>query len=205
MAGVVVRTPARKGRHGRLGSAAYRPGRKRSRAGLAGADGDRVRSELGDGALSWAVETGEQIAAAVTEIVPAQGEGAHLHALRRATTSSSLRALLLIAGVEPTEGLVGPETLHVARDFARRGVSLDDLLRGIRLGFSGLAAALLDAADSLVTNDRAAEMKRISLLLFQQIDSFTGRRVGRVSTREGRSRRVCLSRPPRCSATDTRR
>ena len=138
-----------------------------------GADGDRVRSELGDGALSWAVETGEQIATAVTEIVPAQGEGAHLHALRRATTSSSLRALLLIAGVEPTEGLVGPETVHVARDFARRGVSLDDLLRGIRLGFSGLAAALLDAADSLVKSDRAAEMKRISLLLFQQIDSFT--------------------------------
>ena len=138
-----------------------------------GADGDRVRSELGDGALSWAVETGEQIATAVTDLVPAQGEGAHVHALRRATTSSSLRALLLIAGVEPAEGLIGPETVQVARDFARRGVSLDDLLRGIRLGFSGLAAALLDAADSLVENDRAAEMKRISLLLFQQFDSFT--------------------------------
>ena len=139
-----------------------------------GADGDRVRSELGEGALSWAVETGQKIATAVTDLVPAQGEGAHFHALRRATTSASLRALLLIAGIEPTDGLIGSETVEVARDFARRGVSLEDLLRGIRLGFSGLAAELLDAADSLVENDRSTEMKRISLLLFRQIDSFMG-------------------------------
>jgi hypothetical protein len=138
-----------------------------------GIDGDHVRSELGEGALSWAVETGEKIAVEVTGLVPAQGEGAHFNALRRATTSSVLRALLLIEGLETTGGnLIGPETVEVARDFARRGVSLEDLLRGIRHGFSMLAAALLDAADSLVEHDRSSELKRISLLLFGQIDSF---------------------------------
>jgi hypothetical protein len=137
-----------------------------------GADGDRVRSELGEGALSWAVETGEKIALEVTDLVPAQGEGAHFNALRRATTSSVLRALLLIACTETSRNLIGPETVEVARDFARRGVSLEDLLRGIRHGFSMLAAALLDAADSLVERDQSRELKRISLLLFGQIDSF---------------------------------
>ena len=135
-----------------------------------GADGDRVRSELGEGALAWAVETGEKIAVEVTGLVPAQGEGAHFNALRRATTSTALRSLLLIAGTETT--LIGPETVEVARDFARRGVSLEDLLRGIHVGLPILAAALLGAAESLAEHDQSSELKRISLLLFGQIDSF---------------------------------
>lgn len=137
----------------------------------AGVDGDRVRSELGEGALSWAIETGEKLAVAVTDAVPAQGEGGHFNALRRATTSAALRALLLIAGSPNTMDLIGPETVEVARDFARRGVSLEDLLKGVRHGYSILAATLLDAADSSTEVDRSTEVKRVSLLLFAQIDS----------------------------------
>lgn len=135
-----------------------------------GADGDRVRRELGEGALSWALETGERLAREVTDAVPIQGEGAHFMALRRATTSTALRALLLV--VDPKIRLVGPETEEIARDFARRGVSLEDLLRGIRHGYSSLAAILLDAVEQGVADEGGAEMKRVALLLFAQIESF---------------------------------
>ena len=55
------------------------------------------------------------------------------HALRRATTSTTLRALALAAGlVGSGASLSGVEEVEVARDFARPGLELNDLLRSIR-------------------------------------------------------------------------
>ena len=65
------------------------------------------------------------------------------------------------------------EALEGDRDFARRGVSLDQVLRGIRLGHSLMAHGFLEAAAALVEEQlRPAEMKRTSELLFEYIDDF---------------------------------
>ncbi|WP_142046105.1 PucR family transcriptional regulator [Arthrobacter sp. SLBN-100] len=85
-----------------------------------------------------------------------------------------LRTLLLVSGSEPTIDLVGNTITEVARDFARRSITYDDLLHGIRIGYARMAALILDAADELVEPDDRQEVKRISLVLFQQIDQFMG-------------------------------
>ncbi|TQC48321.1 PucR family transcriptional regulator [Rhodococcus sp. WS4] len=139
-------------------------------------DGERIRAVLGDGAVTWAVEVGQDIATAISRKVPALDGVAPSDALRRATTSTALRALTLVAGLGESEtSLASAEVEDIARDFARRGMELNDLLRAIRVGYAVLAAALLDAATRLIPpNESSGELRRISLLLFEVLDDFTG-------------------------------
>nr|WP_308162768.1 helix-turn-helix domain-containing protein [Nocardia alni] len=53
-------------------------------------------------------------------------------------------------------------------------MELNDLLKSIRVGYAVLAAALLDAATDLVTGESSAELRRVSMLLFEELDDFTG-------------------------------
>ncbi|MFC9553395.1 PucR family transcriptional regulator [Rhodococcus sp. NPDC056960] len=140
-------------------------------------DADRIRSSLGDGAVTWAVEVGEDIASTISREMPVLREGAsQLAAVRRATTSTTLRALTLVAGLgEPDASLASAEVEEVAVDFARRGLELNDLLGSIRVGYAVLAAALLDAALRLIPpTESSAELRRVSVLLFEVLDKFTG-------------------------------
>ena len=82
------------------------------------------------------------------------------------TESSTLRSMLLLVSNDPGRIGVTEEALEGDRDFVRRGVSLDQVLRGIQLGHSLMARALLDAAATEVPEPlRALEMKRTSELL----------------------------------------
>jgi DNA-binding PucR family transcriptional regulator len=139
-------------------------------------DAERIRSALGDGAVNWAIEVGERIATKITSEIPPLGEGRpHFNALRRATTSTTMRALALAAGlVGSGASLSSVEEVEIAQDFARRGLELNDLLRAIRVGYAVLAAALLDAATQMAPQaDTSAELRRISVLLFEVLDDFT--------------------------------
>ncbi|MFC9840763.1 PucR family transcriptional regulator [Rhodococcus sp. NPDC127530] len=140
-------------------------------------DAERIRAVLGDGAVTWAVEVGQNIAATISRKVPALGDGvAPPDALRRATTSTALRALTLVAGIGESEtSLASAEVEEIAVDFARQGLELNDLFRAIRVGYAVLAAALLDAATRLVPpSESSVELRRISVLLFEVLDDFTG-------------------------------
>ncbi|KLL96488.1 PucR family transcriptional regulator [Rhodococcus sp. IITR03] len=139
-------------------------------------DAERIRDALGDGAVSWSVEVGQDIAARIAQRIPVLAdEAAAVEAVRRATTSTTLRALMLVAGLgESDTTLASAEVGEIARDFARRGMELDDLLRAIRVGYAVLAAALLDAARLLLPPaESSAELRRISVLLFEVHDDFT--------------------------------
>ncbi|MCX5042379.1 helix-turn-helix domain-containing protein [Aldersonia sp. NBC_00410] len=141
-----------------------------------GPDGGRVRGALGDGAVGWAVEVGNDIAERITADIPQLGEGvSNFNAIRRATTSTVLRALTLVCDLGGQHiSLAGAEVVDIARDFARRGMELDDLLRSIRVGYAVLAAALLDSASALAPRaETTAEVRRISVLLFEELDEFT--------------------------------
>ncbi|MCW3469344.1 helix-turn-helix domain-containing protein [Rhodococcus pyridinivorans] len=139
-------------------------------------EAEEVRAELGDGAVTWAVEVGEDIAIRITQKIPPLADEVNaVVAIRRATTSTVWRALKLVAGLGESEvSLVSAEVEGIARDFARRGMELDDLLRTIRVGYAVLAADFLDAATLLLPPaESSAELRRISVLLFEVLDDFT--------------------------------
>lgn len=140
-----------------------------------GPDAARVRDSFGDSAVGWALEVGEAVAAKISKEIPqlAQG-GSQFGVLRRATTSTTLRALTLVSGVAESEAsLVSTEVVEIAQDFARRGMELNDLLRSIRVGYAVLASALLDAVIASDGGD-TTELRRVAILMFEMIDGFTG-------------------------------
>lgn len=139
-----------------------------------GPDGARIGTCLGSGAIAWAVEVGEEVAVKIGEEIPQLVQGASDFAiLRRATTSTTLRSLALTADVGITDvSLSSAEVVEIAQDFARRGLELDDLLRSIRVGYAVLAGALLDAVITADSDD-TTELRRVSVLMFENMDDFT--------------------------------
>lgn len=147
-----------------------------------GPDGARIREHFGEGAVSWAMDVGDAVAVKmsreVPQIVPAASQFA---VLRRATTSTTLRALLLVSGLsefEPTPAasplrstLISTEAVEIVRDAAHRGLELQDILRLTRVGYAVLATAMLDAI--LDSDSDAGEVRRVSILLFDVVDGFT--------------------------------
>jgi DNA-binding PucR family transcriptional regulator len=140
-----------------------------------GPDGARVRREFGDAAVAWALDVGEAVANKIGKEVPQLAEGAaQFGVLRRATTSTTLRALTLVTGVGEAEAtLVSTEVVEIAQDFARRGLELNALLQSIRIGYAVLAGALLDAVIDADRQD-TTELRRVSILMFEMMDNFTG-------------------------------
>ena len=130
---------------------------------------------LGSGPLAWAVDLGHHMAVSITAEIPSFSGGEEaFQTLRMGTESSTLRSMLLLVSNDPGRIGVTAEALEGDRDFVRRGVSLDQVLRGIQLGHSLMARALLDAAATKVAEPmRALEMKRTSELLFEYIRDFT--------------------------------
>jgi PucR C-terminal helix-turn-helix domain/GGDEF-like domain len=139
-----------------------------------GPDGARVRGEFGEGAVAWALDVGAAVAGKISKEIPQLAQGmSDFSVLRRATTSTTLRALTLVTGrAEAGATLVSTEVVEIAQDFARRGLELDDLLRSIRVGYAVLAGALLDA---VIAGDHGDtdEMRRISIFLFEMMDNFS--------------------------------
>lgn len=140
-----------------------------------GPDGGRIRTVLGDGAAAWAVEVGEVAATKMAQEIPPLGESVYVFdALRRATTSTTLRALTLVSGCgEGDTSLASPESLEMARDLARRGMDLSEFFRAIRVGHAVLATAFFEAVTNLVpVSDLPSEFRNTSMLLFETIDDF---------------------------------
>ncbi|MEJ2871237.1 helix-turn-helix domain-containing protein [Actinomycetospora sp. OC33-EN08] len=137
--------------------------------------GDAV-ARVGPAAVCWAVGIGEEMAERIVAEIPALGSGtAPFEKLRSGTEASVLRALLVLA--QPDAGLspIPPESLDGVQEFVRRGVSLDGVLRGIRLGHAHMTRSFLRDCEDLVAPDRvAAEMASVTDELFVYIDGFAG-------------------------------
>jgi hypothetical protein len=133
-----------------------------------------VVAMLGEGPLGWAVELGHVMAKRITGELPVFGGGQEaFETLRMGTESATLRSMMLIVSNDPARLGVTEEALEGDRNFVRRGIPLEHVLRGIRLGHSLMAHGFLEAAATLVEEPRrAAEMKRTSDMLFEYIDDF---------------------------------
>ncbi|ALL79594.1 hypothetical protein AD006_30790 (plasmid) [Pseudonocardia sp. EC080610-09] len=143
-------------------------------AGTPGSVGDAV-SRVGAAPVSWAIAIGHDMAARIIREIPAFGGGdAPFEMLRRGTESSVLRALLLLA--QPDAGLatITGESLEGIREFVQRGISLDGVLRGIRLGHADMARGFLRACEARVDPARLPdEMQAITDELFAFVDGFS--------------------------------
>ncbi|MFC7487055.1 PucR family transcriptional regulator [Knoellia sp. CPCC 206453] len=137
-----------------------------------------VRSAVGDGPLDWGVAVGRAMAEHIGSEMPefARSEDA-LQTLRMGTEAVTLQSLLLLASPEPESAspfAVPKESLVGDRDFVRRGIPLDLVLRGIRISHALLHERMQEeVARRVPASELTAEAARVSRLLFTIVDQFS--------------------------------
>jgi PucR-like helix-turn-helix protein/diguanylate cyclase with GGDEF domain len=127
---------------------------------------------LGPGPVGWAVEVARTMTAEIIERVPEHGGGAaQAETLRRSVEATVLLALCgLLADQRPGQALVAPEAVEGNNELARRGIPLDRVLRGVRIGHARLHSELMAAIEQEPDEVRASETRRVTDLLFCYAD-----------------------------------
>ncbi|WP_084960339.1 PucR family transcriptional regulator [Thermoactinospora rubra] len=136
-----------------------------------------ARETLGDGPVGWAVETAAWMAEEIVRQVPGYGGGrTAVETLRRSVEATVLAALSgLVRDAEAIPELVPVEAVEGNAELVRRGVPLDQVLRGVRIGHACLHRVLMDALDAEPEPIRLAESHRVSELLFAYADVHASR------------------------------
>ncbi|MER6573351.1 helix-turn-helix domain-containing protein [Streptomyces sp. NPDC001093] len=130
-------------------------------------------ADLGPGPVQWAVDTAAAMTRRVIERVPEHGDGpGPTLTLRRAVESGVLTALITLRHDRaPSKADIPPDTVDSDREFARRGIPLDRVLRAIRVGHAELARELAAAIEREVPpGDQLSETQRINERLFDHVD-----------------------------------
>lgn len=136
-----------------------------------------ARQTLGNGPTEWAVETAVWMTQEVIRQVPAYGGGrTPFETLRRSVEASVLTALTgLCQDTRPSPEFVPVEAVEGNADLVHRGVPLDLVLRGVRIGHACLHQRLMDAIDAEPEPARTTESHRVSELLFSYADTHASR------------------------------
>ncbi|XPP26305.1 MAG: PucR family transcriptional regulator [Leucobacter sp.] len=129
---------------------------------------------LGRAPVEWGVQQGHAMAVTIVAEMPLfGGSSTGFEVLRMGTEAATVQALVWLA-TGSAERRATPESLDGVRDFVRRGIGLDSVLRGVRLGHAQMARGFLAGCERLVApEERIAEAKRISDELFDYIDAFS--------------------------------
>jgi hypothetical protein len=137
---------------------------------------DAARARLGQGPVDWAVEVGYGIARTLQAEVPElAADDRSLQTLRMGTESATLRVLVMLTDPGAGEPITD-EALEGDRDFVRRDVALDKVLRGIRLSHAVLVKVLMDGCRALVAADQQPlRMQALTDTLFDFVDGFCSR------------------------------
>jgi PucR C-terminal helix-turn-helix domain/GGDEF-like domain len=127
---------------------------------------------LGPGPVRWAVQTAASMTAEIIEKVPEHGGGpAPFETLRRAVEATTLMGLAgLLANGSPLTGMIAPEAVEGNAELARRGIPLDRVLRGVRIGHAHLHRELMAAIEREPPETQSTEMHRVTDLLFSYAD-----------------------------------
>src|SRR5687767_10290469 len=136
-----------------------------------------ARESLGQGPVGWAVETAVWMTQEVIGQVPAHGGGrTPFEMLRRSVEASLLAALVgLLGDVRPTPELVPVEAVEGNAELVRRGVPLDLVLRGVRIGHARMHERLMDVIGAEPEPARTVESRRVGELLFSYADVHASR------------------------------
>ncbi|MFI6438050.1 PucR family transcriptional regulator [Streptomyces sp. NPDC050759] len=137
---------------------------------------------LGPGPVAWGVQTALEITEEIIQRVPEHGGGPAPFATLRSTVESTVLLALrnLLDDVPPgdetvTEQVAPEEAIAGGAEFARRGIPLDRVLRGVRIGHARLHQALNAVIDALPEPVRRVESHRVSDLLFAYADAHASR------------------------------
>lgn len=132
---------------------------------------------LGPGPVGWAVQTAQKMAEEIIERVPEHGGGPAPMITLRATVESTVMLALraLLEDLPAGDKAVPPEAFAGGAEFARRGIPLDRVLRGVRIGHAHLHQALMAIVDDQPEPVRRAEGHRVSDLLFAYADAHASR------------------------------
>ncbi|MFE6933036.1 PucR family transcriptional regulator [Streptomyces sp. NPDC057699] len=144
---------------------------------------------LGPGPVAWAVAVGHELAGAITREVPELGgTPASFETLRMGTEAVAVHLLLLLVDPDPAAGLRIPEeSLLGDREFARRRLGVDKVLRGIRVAQTVLARALMTACQELADPaGQAEELRRLFDVLLVFMDAFSSRMTAEYSAEHDR-------------------
>lgn len=132
---------------------------------------------LGPGPVGWAVHTALRMTEEIIERVPEHGGGPGPFAtLRQSIEASVLTALCGLADDrQALPELVPAEAIEGGGECARRGVPLDRVLRGVRIGHARLHRMLIAVIERQPEEIRAVESHRVSELLFSYADVHASR------------------------------
>jgi len=132
---------------------------------------------LGPGPVGWGLQAALGMTQEVIREVPGHGGGrGPVEMLHRSVQASVLTALAGLWGdVQPDTGLVPAETIEGNAELARRGVPLEQVLRGVRDGHARLHQALMTALDAEPEMVRVREAHRVGDLLFAYADTHASR------------------------------
>ena len=146
---------------------------RRLTAASSGGQVSRVTKAVSADAAQWAVEVGRDVAELVATEIPGHVADNGFEVLRMGTESATLQLLLALSGVQLGAAATS-ESLSGVPEFVRRRVSLDDMLRGIQLGHSVIAAAFLTECARLGDPaQRSEQMRTLSERMFVFFDAFS--------------------------------
>lgn len=133
---------------------------------------DDAVARLGIDPVRWMVEVSCAVVQRIVDEVPTLGGStAAVETLRRGNEATTLRALFtLVEGA--TEATTADEaTLHSIRELVHRGVPLERVLQGVRVGHAATTEAFLRACAELVESETAlGEVTATSRELFSYVD-----------------------------------
>ncbi len=143
-------------------------------AGLRALVGDAV-ARVGTGPVKWAIELSSAVAEQIVAEVPALGGSpAAVQLLRRGNEATTLRALLTLVGVSAAAAPASEATLEGIREFVHRGIPLEQVLRGLRIGHAATTEAFLSAcSDGVDPKVAVEEVRAISHDLFAYVDELS--------------------------------
>lgn len=159
---------------------------RRLRPASSGGQYTRVVRNVGPEPAQWAVEIGQEVAERVAAEIPGHISDGGIDVLRMGTESTAIQLLLHLAGSDEHDPLTS-EALGGIPDFVRLRVGLDELLRGIRLGHSVIAGAVLaECARHGDPEQRHEQMRLLSQRMFAFFDEFSTRMAASYREEEAR-------------------
>lgn len=135
---------------------------------------ERAVSLVGRGPVEWAVQRAHAMAVRIVAEMPQFGGTPDaFDVLRMGTEATTVQSLVFLStGI--TERPASAEALEGVVDFVRRGIGLDAVLRGVRLGHAEMIRGFIEGCERLVPSEaRLSEVKRVSEELFEYIDAFS--------------------------------
>ena len=130
-------------------------------------------ARVGAGPVRWAMELSSAVVRRIVGEVPVLGGSpAGVAMLRRGNEATTLRALLTLLLEGPAAVPLADEaTLEGIREFVHRGVPLEQVLHGVRIGHAATTEAFLKAcAESVAPEAAVDEVTAVSRELFSYVD-----------------------------------